>query len=368
MSQFLERSPNKEYTSKIFILGYPAGFGAQIKNTLIGFLYAEILNLQPIVVWRDWCLYYESCAHSERDGRSVSAFLDFFQPYPGFEQLSVENLKDIRIFPNKWTIGKILSQKNLPFHDADRFNPDVSIPENFDFRFPEDASIVFSHYKELTDLIPTIPPHHQLHGLSYDEVTFKLYQKYFKLKPEIFQAIDNFWRDHENGKPVLGVHYRGTDKGIEAPVISVGKYVKLISDWQKYNPGGRIFLATDCGRALGKFKSKFKSDLFYWDYPRSHDGKPLHYEADCPSERGREIIRDGYCLSRCDTKIFNMRSNVAHWVTQCLIPPDNIESCMSVTPSIPAVFAFKIRQIRNQIKNWIRKFVKAPFYKNKKQI
>jgi hypothetical protein len=122
----------------IIILGYHVGFGAQIKNTVIGFLYAEILQRSPIVLWREWCLYFDSRVHSNRSNIKANAFFDFFEPYPGFEdfELNTRENNEKSFFPEFWTGSKVMSQDRIAFHHSDQHDASISIPESFDIVLP----------------------------------------------------------------------------------------------------------------------------------------------------------------------------------------------------------------------------------------
>lgn len=66
---------------------------------VIGFLHAEIFQRRPIVLWREWCLYFDSRAHSNKIDIKLNAFFDFFEPYRGFEAIDLNAILTISDVP-----------------------------------------------------------------------------------------------------------------------------------------------------------------------------------------------------------------------------------------------------------------------------
>jgi len=48
----------------------------------------------------------------------------------------------------------------------------------------------------------------------------KLIRKYVFLKPHIQSRINNFYETNLKGNYAIGIHYRGTDKSLEADIVS----------------------------------------------------------------------------------------------------------------------------------------------------
>jgi hypothetical protein len=131
-----------------------------------------------------------------------------------------------------------------------------------------------------------------------------LFDKYFSVKPEILAEGERFSHDHFGGKKVLGVHYRGTDKAGEAPLVAkeqLFQRIKKVLDERAYLE--IIFLSTDDEAIIHFLRS---SDLrvpvlFRQDAVRSCDGEQFHRNKEISkSVVNRDAIVNMLILSRCD--------------------------------------------------------------------
>lgn len=93
------------------------------------------------------------------------------------------------------------------------------------------------------------------------------------LSEEIKQYLDTNFRGH----PVIGVHYRGTDK-VEGAYKEADRlsYEKVCQTVDKASAGGRIFVATDEQLFLDHMIGRYGSRVLYLDAERSGDGSPVH--------------------------------------------------------------------------------------------
>ena len=71
----------------------------------------------------------------------------------------------------------------------------------------------------------------------------ELVSNYFQFKPFLLQMVHDFATIHFNGKKVIGVHYRGTDKKLEAPRVPYQRVLNEIS--KVLTSDDLIFIATD---------------------------------------------------------------------------------------------------------------------------
>eukprot|EP00747_Dinoflagellata_sp_TGD_P082565 gnl/TRDRNA2_/TRDRNA2_161744_c0_seq2.p1 gnl/TRDRNA2_/TRDRNA2_161744_c0~~gnl/TRDRNA2_/TRDRNA2_161744_c0_seq2.p1 ORF type:complete len:687 (-),score=81.45 gnl/TRDRNA2_/TRDRNA2_161744_c0_seq2:69-2054(-) len=74
--------------------------------------------------------------------------------------------------------------------------------------------------------------------------------RYFKLKPAMQAEMQRLWERHVSNRSspiVLGIHYRGTDKGgpWRHDKDDLNSYLPYIESFLKANPSGHVFLATD---------------------------------------------------------------------------------------------------------------------------
>jgi hypothetical protein len=80
------------------------------------------------------------------------------------------------------------------------------------------------------------------------------------------------------GRPV-GIHYRGTEKSLEAPRVSLEHCLKVVKRYIGQNPKmSAVFVASDEQRFIDSIKESltelpvFSRDGHY----RSRDGEPIH--------------------------------------------------------------------------------------------
>jgi hypothetical protein len=123
-------------------------------------------------------------------------------------------------------------------------------------------------------------------------------QKYVKIKPVIQEKIDNFYREHLEGHYVIGVHYRGTDKGGESPLVP---YEDVYNTILGVVPQGdfRVFVATDEAPFLRYMQQQFPGKIIAISAIRSETGLPVHYhERILNYQKGEEALIDCLLLSK----------------------------------------------------------------------
>jgi len=129
----------------------------------------------------------------------------------------------------------------------------------------------------------------------------KLMNKYIKIKPEIHQIVNEFVHSYFDSYFVVGIHYRGTDKFIEAaPYVSYEKVAsQLDSILKECNQPTKIFVATDEQRFLDFMKIRYESKLIYQNIYRSVGNEPLHFTHHDKYKNGLDAVVDCLLLSRC---------------------------------------------------------------------
>lgn len=146
-------------------------------------------------------------------------------------------------------------------------------------------------------------------GLYKREVNVLL-SKYVKLKPHIQAKVQEFTSRHFNGFPVIGIHYRGTDKSIEAPRSEfehIVEYVQgitqaLISmDSDLMADQVQIFIATDEDAFLEFMKIQYGARVIYLEQViRSDSMHPVHKLAGNGYKKGEDALLDCLLLSQCN--------------------------------------------------------------------
>lgn len=148
------------------------------------------------------------------------------------------------------------------------------------------------------------------------ERSIELTQKYIKIKPSIQKEVDNFVSSQFNGKFVIGIHYRGTDKGSEAPRVPYEKVSEVVNSFIQNNESKDflIFIATDEQPFVEFMQKSFPDKVICQNCLRSSDGKPIHFVNTSPYQQGKEAVIDCLLLSKTQT-LLRTSSNLSHWST-----------------------------------------------------
>ncbi len=153
----------------------------------------------------------------------------------------------------------------------------------------------------------------------------ELIQKYVRLKPAVQKKIDLFISTHFKSKTIIGIHYRGTDKKIEAPEVSYSYVTELVArDKLLSQKNTKIFVATDDTNFLIFMNQQFPGKIIATNAIRSDDGTPVLYSHwNEGYQKGEDAILDCILLSKC-TKLYKMASNLS-------------DASVKFNPSIPVV-------------------------------
>ncbi len=338
----------------LVILATPFGMGALVKNTAIGLLYAEVMQRDPLIWWRDWCLYFD--AEKRNIDPSYNAFGEFFEsPLGGEDRIGSLTLP---FFPTPWNESAVRDHSRIPFNWAPRQNE--VLPEAFEFPGSDAGTLVFTHYKELNTLLPKIPQRSIYHGLSYSDLLFTIYQKHFRLRKGVTDVLDNLWSRLPINTPVFGIHYRATDKKCESPIPSRSLYLRGARRFLRQNPDGRVFVATDCSKALVYFRKHLpEGSMFCADSIRSDNGQPVHTDnSDC-TRKGTDILVDCYALARCDATAMSHASNVATYVIDMLTPSSCRGRHANIRPALGNRITFLVRQRLRQTRRGLEAMAKS---------
>ncbi len=124
----------------------------------------------------------------------------------------------------------------------------------------------------------------------------ELFFKHLSIKQDIRAEVDEFANAHMTQAPVIGIHYRGTDKHFdEADPVAFEQVIQSVT---KYGgPAPRIFLATDDVALPGALRERFgQSNVIM----RREPSGLSHYE-DLGDNytKGRDALIDCLLLSRC---------------------------------------------------------------------
>ena len=140
----------------------------------------------------------------------------------------------------------------------------------------------------------------------------RLLRKYLRPKPYINALVDDFWKSLSVDGPVVGVHFRGTDKSSEAPRVPWGHCLRILKDYLRNHRNIQaVFVASDEQSFIDFIKNSVKTIPVYYnnDHYRSSDGRPIHGPR-VPTaiegggyEKGEDALVNALLLSKCSILI-----------------------------------------------------------------
>ena len=141
--------------------------------------------------------------------------------------------------------------------------------------------------------------------LSVDDGS-RLLHKYLSLQPYITQIVEDFWKELPSG-PVLGIHFRGTDKASEAPRVSWAHCLDVLNAQLRSYPDIRaVFVASDELGFVDFIVKSIKGPVFWRDdYYRSVDERAVHTAAGEAGgyEKGEDALVNAILLSKCSVLV-----------------------------------------------------------------
>lgn len=131
-----------------------------------------------------------------------------------------------------------------------------------------------------------------------------LFHRYLAPDPALLAYVDGFVQRHFGAGPVIGLHYRGTDKTAEAPPVPPEAAIATVLDYASAHPEFRsVFVASDDAGFILKATNALKplEVIVHDDVHRSSDGLAVHTRAQVgdPYLKAKEALVNCMFLSRC---------------------------------------------------------------------
>lgn len=131
-----------------------------------------------------------------------------------------------------------------------------------------------------------------------------LVRKYIGIRPEVVDKVEAFVTANLQDKTVLGIHYRGTDKRLEAPRLSYRSVFDAIDRYLARHAGfDCLFVSSDEQDFVDEVTDAFGTALpvvSHRDQQRSRDRRPVHHSpVGDRFQRGEEAVVNCLLLSRC---------------------------------------------------------------------
>jgi len=164
------------------------------------------------------------------------------------------------------------------------------------------------------DCIPNVPLREFYSGRHEP---FHLIQKYIRIKQEILDEVESFYKEAFEGKFVIGVHYRGTDWIWENQYtrIPYETFAETVNRKIEGRGDYRIFVATDEQQFLDFMEARYPGRILCQkNAHRTYTQYPLHKDSSYSrSLQGREALIDCLLLSKTD-RFVGSSSNLSQWV------------------------------------------------------
>jgi hypothetical protein len=145
--------------------------------------------------------------------------------------------------------------------------------------------------------------------IDYDSVldlatAQRLVAKYIGIRREVLDAVDAFEMANFGDGPVLGVHYRGTDKQVEAPRLSYEQVTESVREVLAGKEGfNRLFVSSDEQAFVEYLEEALGTVIpivYHDDQERSRTTLAVHHsQSGDPYRRGWEAVVNCLLLSRC---------------------------------------------------------------------
>lgn len=144
----------------------------------------------------------------------------------------------------------------------------------------------------------------------------ELIGKYIKINQNIQEKIDSFALENFTGFHIIAVHYRGTDKVKEAPIVPHNNVLEAINNYINTNSitNYKIFLATDELEFAQLLQIAYPGSVIMHSTQYSTDKRPLHFYSSNKYLQGEEALIDCILLSKGDVLI-RTSSNLSLWST-----------------------------------------------------
>ncbi len=309
----LLRKPKSKPGGYLLIKRLGAGFWADVDMVVTYLLVAEVTKRTPVVHWGTAGPYANG--HDET-----------FELY--FEPVSNTNISDLKgsIYPKNWNAKNILDE--LPFthtHEIDEkygvyhlSSEKRNVPASdrkFKYLRRRQEDIVVAYCWEHADRVISKS---KKSNRSVMDLRTEMMKTKLKLRPELKKEIQRYFDKEIQGRNVLGIHMRGSDKVKENKELhhQNERALEMATDWVQRSKNHFVFLATDSENYASRFKSHLGAErVIIQDCLRSDEEIPNFLKGSSNGyQNGYEIILDTYIASMCHEFVGNSTSNVANFV------------------------------------------------------
>jgi hypothetical protein len=268
------------------------GFFAEFFWTLNYFEWCNMRGIIPVVEWGSNFAYYSPQGYNG----STNCWEYYFEPVsslrfsPG-DQIDVKNVYHKR-FSTIWWYSEYINNLHL-LSDEERQSI-ISIP------LPGKLAGNPSEY-----------PVGNKHLYSKDFRRFvksQLLDRYVRIKSNIQNKIDTFYRENMQGKHVVGLHLRGSFVNNEVGEVPLES---LCDEANRHaGPNTVFFIATDQYPLLERVKALLNGEVIFYECFRQETTTSPFSSAQWPPQMAEDVLVETKLLSMCDHFVHTI-SNVS---------------------------------------------------------
>ena len=302
----------------------------------------------PIVYFRGGCVYWTPNGYAGRD----TVWEYYFDPLiPG------------------------LGVVTIPQHVSDAIEPNHPFRP---FQHVDGGSIASAHFgddKSLAKLTLQIPYLWHDPSAKLRMCTAPLIEQYIRPRTYIREKASTFFREKLEGRPIIGVHIRGTDalkdhRPFRKCSLIIDNYIRCIDALLARMTAARIFLATDEQAVRERLSMQYGERLVSCDNVRHISGETsatgpggwlmpayLAHDRDTAARNGEEAVVDWLLLCKTSHLVHN-GSTLARTVllARSSLPHSNVHLENNPLPSrLIAGFEFYLRRRVRRTTKFVRR-------------
>lgn len=302
-SKISENTYNLSDKKFTIILGLPYGMFANVLNIIQQLRVCEIEGTIPIIYWHGG-LYEHVNGFNDTKG---NVWEYYFKPVSEYS-INMFNFKKINYGSIKLQHSNSL---NVKINRQVRDEKNRECQECFDYRkFPPDYGL-YNPTKQCREYVNS------------------LIKKYIKLNDVVQEKLEKFYIDNIQNKNVIGIHCRhGHGMRAAQGHKPLKKYLKITSQYIDANPDCRVFVCSESGDIVSKFREAFGKRVFSYssllckgrvefNIPQRKVNKLLRLNKPVAGPLpGEEAIIDCILLSRCNLMVHgisNLSSAAMYW-------------------------------------------------------
>lgn len=290
------------HSKYLLVKGY-AGLGNRIAALVTAILYAQLNNRTLTVDWSD--TFYSTTGEN--------AFPKLFK-LNNLKSTSEILTHSSSIFPKIWTHQLNKSIDILIDRESDAVKQGgqrvfAKYAANLHRLNYNEEVIVYSSYVEQLSILRRHfkGKFKHLKRLSNEQIFKQVFKDNLEFSDVVHELIQDFESKYFQGKQVIGLHIRHSDKA-----ISLARYEKALKEQLEKTPDATIFLATDNRLVEQTYQAKYPNIVVTSKW-LPEPGQKAHGNDSCPDLliHAVESLVDLSLLARCDYLIYSRTTSFA---------------------------------------------------------